>query len=286
MMLNQTLLSTAQRLRQSNVEDSLYEARMLLGHVLNMPPEELFMQPEYILNRDQIDTLQMLVQRRLKREPASYILEHKEFYGIRFKVDRRVLIPRPETETLVEEALLYIKNRTNISTDGHIIVADIGTGCGAIAISIAVNCPGVKCYATDISENALEVARQNAVDHHVADRITFLHGNLLEPLPESVDMICANPPYIKSSDIKSLNPEINLFEPYIALDGGQDGLSYVKQLLVYATQSLRPHGCIMIEIGQGQDTQVIDFIRRFHKNAHFKFSYDLNGIKRIVSICF
>jgi release factor glutamine methyltransferase len=286
MTLNQTLQNTAQLLRQSNIEDSLSEARILLGHVLNMSREEIFTQPEYVLNREQRNTLHLLVQRRLNREPSSYIIEHKEFYGTHFKVDRRVLIPRPETEILVEDALEYLKNRTDCSPDEQITIADIGTGCGAIAISIAIRCPNVKCYAIDISENALEIACRNAVDHHVLDHITFLQGNLLEPLPEAVDMICANPPYIKSSDLISLSPEIAYFEPDIALDGGHDGLSYTGQLIKNAKDHLHAHGCAMIEIGQGQDIQVADLIRHFYKNAHFEFSYDLNHIKRVIKIHF
>jgi release factor glutamine methyltransferase len=286
MTLSQMLRNTAQLLLQSEIEDSLFEARILLGHALNMSPEEILTNPEYIPSHEQATKLHSMVQRRLEREPASYIVEHKEFYGIDFKVDRRVLIPRPETELLVEEAIKHIQSPSCKRQNEIITVADIGTGSGAIAISIALQCPTVKCYAVDISKNALEVARCNANDHNVSDRIVFLHGNLYEPLPEPVDLICANPPYIGSADIGNLSPEINRFEPDIALDGGHDGLLYIGQLIEQSVNYLRPHGCVLIEIGQGQDIRIVNLIRLFHNNADFKFFNDLNHIKRVIKITF
>lgn len=286
MTLNQMLRNTAQLLRQSEIEDSLFEARILLEHALNMSPEDILTQLEYIPSHEQAARLHSMIQRRLEKEPASYIVEHKEFYGVDFKVDRRVLIPRPETEILVEEALTYIKGRTGERHNEEITIADIGTGCGAIAISIALQCPNVKCYAIDISENALEVARRNANDHNVQDRIIFLHGNLYEPLPQTVDIICANPPYISTADIRNLSPEINRFEPDIALDGGHDGLYYIGQLIEHSIEHLRPHGCVIIEIGLGHDIHVPNLIRRFHKNTRAEFIHDLNHIKRAVKITF
>ncbi len=286
MTLSQMLLNTAQLLRQSDIDDSLFEARILLGHALDMSPEQILTQPEYIPSPEQIMKLHSIVQRRLEREPASYIIEHKEFYGIDFRVDHRVLVPRPETEILVEEALAYISGIIRERQDGIITVADIGTGSGAIAISIALQPPTVKCYAVEISEDALEVARRNASDHNVQDRIVFLHGNLYEPLPEPVDLICANPPYINTADIKKLSPEISRFEPVIALDGGHDGLFYIGQLIEQSVNHLRPQGCVLIEIGLDQDIRVANLIRRFHKKAVFKFIYDLNHIKRVIKITF
>jgi release factor glutamine methyltransferase len=286
MTLSQILLNTAQLLRQSEIEDSLFEARILLGHALNMSPEQILTQPEYIPSPEQVMKLHSIVRRRMEREPASYIIGHKEFYGIDFKVDTRVLIPRPETEILVEEALAYINGRTRERQDEIITVADIGTGSGAIAISIALQCPTVKCYAVEISEDALKVARCNANDHNVEDHIVFLPGNLYEPLPEPVDLICANPPYINTADIRNLSPEVSRFEPCIALDGGHDGLFYIGQLVEQSIDHLRPHGCVLIEIGLDQDIHVANLIRRFHKNAGFKFIYDLNHIKRAIKIAF
>jgi release factor glutamine methyltransferase len=286
MTLKQTLISTARILNQSDIEDSLLEARILLGHVLCMSPEELFTRPDYKLSNEQMDMVDTLVQRRLNREPSSYIVRYKEFFGTRFHVDHRVLIPRPETEIIVEQAISFINKRIAESPDEQIILADIGTGSGAIAISIILRCPQIKCYAVDISDNALEVAKQNAIDRNVQDRIIFLKGNLLEPLPESVDILCANPPYIRSSDIADLHPEITAYEPVIALDGGQNGTQYIEQLIQQSKYYLRARGCAMIEIGEGQDVFVATLIRKLYKDAYFQFISDPNGINRMLKYRF
>jgi release factor glutamine methyltransferase len=286
MTLNQTIQKTAQLFKQHNIEDSYFEARILLGHVLQLSPEEMLTQPEYNLNAQQKKALQILIQRRMKREPAAYITGHREFYGIDFMVDRRVLIPRPETEFLVEEALKYLKYHYNghDHDDKCFTIADIGTGCGAIAISIALHISDIKIYATDISQDALDVARRNAQDHNVHERISFLQGNLLEPVPETIDLIIANLPYIKQTELDSLSTEINCFEPRIALDGGNDGLLYIGQLIEQSKKKLRDNSCLMLEIGYDQAQQVANLTRRSFINVRYEFVSDPNHIRRVIAV--
>jgi release factor glutamine methyltransferase len=286
MTLNQTLLKTAQLLDHHNIEDSFFEARILLGHLLKLSPEELLTKTEYRLAPEQEEGLHELIQKRLKREPAAYIIARKEFYGIDFMVDQRVLIPRPETELLVEEALTYFKTQpsNNLYNKKKSIIADVGTGCGAIAISLSVNQPDIHCYATDISSDALEVARYNAKFHDVVNQITFLQGNLLEPLPEPVDLILANLPYIKHSEISNLSPEIKNYEPQNALDGGAHGLLYIKQLIEQSKGKLHNNGCLILEIGYDQAQQIENFIRRSFIGSYYEFVSDPGKIKRLIKI--
>jgi release factor glutamine methyltransferase len=286
MTLDQTIRKTSLLLKQHDIEDSYFEARILLGHVLELSPEEILTQPEYSLNTQQIETLNAVIQRRINREPSAYITGHKEFYGIDFMVDRRVLIPRPETELLVEEALKFLEERcdSSVISNKHITVADIGTGCGAISISLALHTSDVEIYATDISQEALEVARQNAHNHNVQDRISFLHGNLLEPIPKPVDLIVANLPYIEHTELDDLSAEINRFEPHIALNGGNTGLLYIEQLIGHSKGKLRERGCILLEIGYNQSQYVTEFVHRSFNEVHCEFVPDPNDIKRVVKI--
>ena len=286
MTLDQTIQKTSKLLKRNNIDDSYFEARILLGHVLQLSPEEIVTQPEYDLNAQQVETLETIIQRRMRREPSAYIVGHKEFYDVNFMVDRRVLIPRPETELLVEEALKYLKEQNDSPSNNrkHRTVADIGTGCGAIAISLALHTSEIKFYATDISQDALEVARQNAQIHNVYDRISFLHGNLLEPVKEHVDLIIANLPYIEHDELYNLSTEINSYEPHIALDGGHNGLLYIEQLIGNSKEKLSDNGCLMLEIGHDQSQQVAELANRSFNNVHYEFVTDPNNIKRVIKI--
>ena len=283
MTLVQALQQYARTLTCNGIEDSHIEARTLLGHVTKLTPVQIYTQTERTLSREQAENLQELVERRLRREPAAYIVNHREFYGIDFYVDSRTLIPRPETELLVDTALELAGSGSTYPTSSPII-ADIGTGCGAIAISLALNLPRSKIYATDISSSALEVARLNCDYHRVIDHVTLLQGNLLEPLPEPVDLLIANLPYIKSSDLADLSPEIIEFEPRLAIDGGESGLDYIHQLLKQARGRINPEGCLLFEIGQNQEKEVSRLIQSCLDEVDFGFISDLNGIKRAAKI--
>lgn len=286
MTLGQALKWATHTLGLNAIEDNCLEARVLLGHILNLSPAQLYAQPERTLSHKEAKSLQQLVERRLYREPAAYIVKHKEFYGIDFYIDSRVLIPRPETELLVEEALKFAQSCiTHLpASQKPFVIADIGTGCGAIAISLALNLPQVKIYATDISSPALEVAQLNCANYHVTEQITILHGNLLDPLPEPVDLLVANLPYIKSAEISNLSPEITNFEPRAALDGGQNGLNKIRQLLKQTEGKIRPRGCLLLEIGEGQYEAVVSIINHYLLQFSSEFLMDLNGTKRVIKI--
>ncbi|MCK4274547.1 MAG: peptide chain release factor N(5)-glutamine methyltransferase, partial [Dehalococcoidales bacterium] len=194
-----------------------------------------------------------------------------------FRVDRNALIPRPETELLVEKAIRLTKSQA-ISR-----IADIGTGCGAIAVSLAVNLPGMTIYATDVSIPALELARSNCRRHGVTDRIVLLQGDMLEPLPEPVDLIIANLPYVRESDLPPNGPLS--FEPELALNGGEDGLDSIRVLCRQAGNKLRSQGFILLEIGQGQTDAAAILLQEIFPSARIEVECDLAGIERVVSLC-
>ena len=277
MTLKQVLHRAREVLATNSIEDASLEGEILLRHALNVDRVRLYSERDHELSTEQEKGFWHLIQRRLSGEPAAYIIGHREFYGLDFYIDRRVLIPRPETELLVETALKLAQTRTIAA------IADIGTGCGAIAISLALNLPRIKIYASDISADALEVARINCQKHGVVDRIQLLHGDMLEPLPEPVDLITANLPYVTKGEISRSG--LADFEPRIALDGGTDGLDKIKQLCGQARDKLGAQGCILLEIGQGQSRAVTSLIQRCFPSASVEVIPDLQGIERIVSLC-
>ena len=244
------------------------EREILLCEAYGIPLTELYAHPERYPDQD--IKYQTLLKRRLNNEPIAYIVGYQPFLGINIFVDGSVLIPRPETELLVQMA---------IDLDPK-VVADIGTGSGAIAVCLAKNLPEAKVIAIDSSPNALKMARKNAEYHQVADRCHFLEGYLLDPLTEKADLIVSNPPYIPSSEIAKLEPQIKDFEPRAALDGGEDGLHYIRQLIASSPKCLKPSGYLLIEFGFGQADKVRDLAQKhFHKVEIYK---DLAGIDRIL----
>jgi len=238
------------------------------------------MDPERQLTSEQVAVFYSLIQRRINHEPSAYITGHKEFFGLDFLVSPNALIPRPETELLVEKAIDFIKTASLKSC----LLADIGTGCGAIAIALAVHLPEVKIYGTDISPAALQTAEYNCQRHGVKDRINLLQGDLLEPLPEPVHLIIANLPYIKASDIGKLNPEISLYEPLLALNGGKDGLEIIRKLISHASIKLLGGGAVLLEIGHDQSQLVCELAKEHFTNSQNSVTRDLNGRDRVVSI--
>lgn len=282
MNLAQALQQSAHILSMNGIDDSHIEARMLISHATNLSQVQIYTEPEQTLTGEEQAKLQELVDRRLKHEPAAYILKHREFYGIDFYVDTRVLIPRPETEVIVDTALEFARSRS--CTTGPLLAADIGTGSGAIAINLALNVPGIKVYATDISPLALEVARLNCERHQVVEQVVLLLGDLLQPLPKPVDLIVANLPYIKNSELPGLSLEIAKFEPRMAIDGGKSGLECIRQLLQQVKRKINAGGCLLLEMGQNQEKEVSRLIRSCLDEVNFRFIADFNGIKRVAKI--
>ena len=257
----------------NNTADAPLESEVLLRHLLEIDRTRLYLDLDKELSAEQEEDFRKLVERRLKGEPVAYITTRREFYGLDFYVDKRVLIPRPETELLVEKALEISRNR-------HLnAIAEIGTGCGAIAVSLALNLPVTKIYATDISADALEVARLNCLKHGVANRISLLKGDLLSPLPEAADLIVANLPYVEESKLPQ-----DEFEPATALNGGADGLRYIKKLCCQLDSKLRPDGYLLLEIGQGQAENLTAFLANLFPDSEIEVTADLGGIDRVISL--
>ena len=276
MTLNQVLDRARDVLATNSIEDASLEGEILLRQALGIDRVRLYANLNSELSAEQENEFWHLVQRRLSGEPTAYIAGHREFYGLDFFVDRRVLIPRPETELLVEKAIRLAQTH-NIAT-----VADIGTGCGAIAISLAVNLPRIKIYASDVSAGALEVARLNCEKHGVAGRIRLLRGDILAPLAEPVDLILANLPYVTEQEVET--SALADFEPRLALDGGSDGLDGIRRLCEQAADRLNPQGGMLLEIGWGQGRAVTSLIRRHFPSALLEVIPDLQGMERVISL--
>ena len=247
MKVKESLRRTAAALEAGHIDDASLEAELLFMHGLGVERAGLYVRLEDDLSSSHVAALAELVNRRFKREPAAYILGHREFYGLDFYVDSSVLIPRPETELLVEEAVTFA--RSNFPS-GNPVVADIGTGSGVIAVSLARSLPGAWVYGVDISPRALDIAALNCIRHNV--RVELLAGDLLTPLSQPVDMIVANLPYIADSDMVGLSDEIRGYEPSVALAGGEDGLDVVRRLIVDAPERLKPGGVVLVEVAPVQ----------------------------------
>jgi len=272
--LKQALSRAREILTANNIEDAPLESELLLRQALKKSQVQLYLDLNHELSPKQEGTFWQLIKRCLNREPIAYIIGHREFYGLDFYVNPSVLIPRPESELLVEKAISLAQNHPLSA------IAEIGTGCGAIAISLALNLPRAKIYATDISAAALEVARFNCEQHGVLDRVYLLEGDMLDPLPEPVDLVVANLPYVKELEL----PQVNSFEPQLALNGGSDGLEKIRRLCRKVSDKLRPEGCLLLEIGQGQARAVTAFLRSLLSFAKIEIAPDLSGIDRVVSL--
>ena len=219
-----------------------------------------------------------LVARRERREPVSYILGTREFWGLAFEVGPDVLIPRQETEFIVEEALALV------GRDSRPRIVDVGTGSGCIAISLAFEIPGARVIATDLSRHALDVARRNAIRYNVGDRITFVETSFLDGVEEGADLIVSNPPYVPSVSQRGLTPEVRDYEPAVALFGGENGLDGLRSVLEGAAAKLAPGGWLVMEFGCGQDDCVTELVTGVNGLDVVKIRHDLQDIPRTV-IC-
>ncbi|MBM3166045.1 MAG: peptide chain release factor N(5)-glutamine methyltransferase [Chloroflexi bacterium] len=288
MTLAQALQTTTHVFRLNSVDYSHLEARVLLQHISRLSPAQLYSESDRLLTDEEIALLQQLVERRLLGEPSSYIVGHKEFYGHDFYVDQRVLIPRPETELLVEAALQWANTfaHSKPHSGQPLVIADIGTGCGAIAVALALGLPESIICAIDISPLAIDVARINCARHNVTEQVVLLQGNLLEPLPKPADLVIANLPYIKTPDLANLSPEIARFEPLLSIHGGEDGLRVIESLLSQLEGKILPHSCLLLEIGRGQGNELSSLLKRYIPHADCVFLSDYGGVNRVVKITF
>tara|TARA_B100000530_G_scaffold335503_1_gene287736 strand:+ start:196 stop:1035 length:840 start_codon:yes stop_codon:yes gene_type:complete len=276
MKIKDNLNISGELLMKSGSPDSRLEAEILLRHVLKIDRATMFSNLENILDSKQENDIAELVQRRLANEPLSYITGTREFYSLDFQITSAVLIPRQETETLVDEVI-------KIAKENPLKIVDVGTGSGAIAIALAVNLPLAKIIATDISVDALHVAESNIKMNDVFSRINLKQGNLLDVLDEKVDVIVSNPPYIPSNQIEHLQPEVKK-EPHIALDGGSDGLEYIRKLIGNCSEKLNNNGHIFIEIDPSQSEEVLKIADTHFPDARTAIIKDLSQNNRVLSI--
>jgi release factor glutamine methyltransferase len=260
------------------------DARVLLAQILDKPRTWLTAHPETPLTRSQLTTVEKAVSRLEAGEPLPYVLGHWEFFGLDLEISADVLIPRPETELMVERAIAWL-----MATRERRTIADVGTGSGCIAIAIAKSIPNAKLMATDISRPALEVARRNARRHNVAGRIDFIQCDLLpphppDPLPTDLhfDLICANLPYIPTRTLQGL--DVYGREPTLALDGGADGLDIIRRLLRIAPEWLAPGGMILLEIEASQGMSAVSLAYDVFDKVEIRLHQDLAGHDRLLEI--
>jgi release factor glutamine methyltransferase len=261
------------------------DAQVLLGHVLHAERAMLYAHPERTLTTGEERQFEALLARRRRGEPVAYLVGQKEFYGLEFLVDRRVLIPRPETELLVEEALAEARRR--LERGQTPLIADVGTGSGAIAIALAVAEPRLPLlYAIDLSPEALAVARLNCERHGVAGRVRLLQGDLLEPLPEPVDLLVANLPYVGTEEQALLAADVRAFEPAQALFAGPHGLDLLGRFLQQIAEraALREGGLILLEIGYQQRAPLERLVRALWPQAQIVCKQDYAGLDRLLTI--
>jgi release factor glutamine methyltransferase len=277
------LTGAIQTLEHEGVESPRLDAELLLAHVLGVNRAAILAWPERRLTPKELTRYRDLVARRAAREPLAYIIGHREFFDLDFAVDPRVLIPRPETELLMEYAL-SLARQMRPPNGGAMEIADVGAGSGAIAVTLAVHLPWATVYALDGSAGALAVTDENAHWHGVADRVHCLVGDLLEPLPQAVDLIAANLPYVTTAEWEELPPEIRDYEPRDALDGGADGLQCIRRLLGMAGSYLRPGGRILLEIGAAQGDQAVALAGKHFPQAEVRLHQDYAGLDRLVIV--
>lgn len=257
MTVLEAIQKSADFLGKKGVESSRLQAELLLAHQLKMPRMKLYLNFDRVLTSTETDSLRELVKRRAAREPLQHIVGSTSFCGLEISVTRHALIPRPETEMLAELGWKFLLAAPKQGEGGSTCL-DFGTGTGCIAIALAVKCPNAKVTALDISPDALTLARQNAEQNKVAERIQFLPGDGFAALPASAqfDLIVSNPPYIASAEIETLDPEVKDFDPRTALDGGADGLDFYRRLAKEAKAFLKSAGKIMMEFGDGQSSDI------------------------------
>jgi release factor glutamine methyltransferase len=313
-----TLAWATDHLRAASTTPRL-DAELLLAHVLGWSRARVLAEGRVLLADTDLVAFRALVTRRAALEPVAYLLGHKEFYGLGFIVDRSVLVPRPETELLVDLALALARPPTtdhrpltadratknqqprteNQENDAllsdltrspsqpvvgrwwSVVVADIGTGSGCIAVAVAAHLPGALVYATDLAPDALRIARQNVERHSLTARVQLLQGDLLDPLPEPVDLLLSNPPY---TILAQIDAGVRRHEPHLALDGGPDGLVVYRRLLAAAPARLRPGGAVVLEIGAEQAVTVSDLARKHFPAAQIEIYQDLAGHDRVVVV--
>ena len=270
-MLSKLLAKAAHQFSKAGFQTPELDAKLLLQHITGYSSAELISKSNDIISVEQSIEFADSVERRLVHEPIHRIIGYREFYGRDFLLSNETLIPRPDTETLVE-TVINLKPAK---------VLEIGTGSGAIAVSLAAELPEVEVTATDISKGALEIAARNATVHDVDERIEFFEADLFEGVTGKFDLIVSNPPYIPSAEIKTLQKEVQAFDPIKALDGGGDGLDFYRSIFEQSAEFLQSKGTICVEIGLGQEEDVSQ-IATNNRYSNINLIKDLSKINRVV----
>jgi release factor glutamine methyltransferase len=299
-----------ERLERAGVETASLDAACLLEAASGIPRWRFVLEPQRPIAHGRADLVALMLSRREAREPIAYILGAKEFWSLSLAVSRDVLVPRPETETLVEAVLEKISSRCQVPSSAaqfqvpgsrfqvfydleletrnpELRIVDLGTGCGAIALALATEIPLGRVYALDRSRAALRIASRNATALGLAGRVQFLAGDLFEPLRTArggggFDLIVSNPPYIPSGALALLPPEIAAYEPLEALDGGPDGLRFHRRIIEEAPGYLRAGGWLALEMGDGQLSAAVELLRKSHGFGPAEVKKDLAGHDRVV----
>ena len=277
------ITDTQRTLEQAGIDSAGQEALWIIMHALRLPAYQIVTNRDRALSFAELQAVRALIGRRVAREPLQYVLGTQEFCGLEFEVNPAVLIPRPETELLVE----YIAHR--IPVERRATIVDVCTGSGCIAVAIARMRPQARVIATDLSTASLNTAKQNAARHAVGERITWLEGDLLGPLTDqklegSIDLIVSNPPYIAETDWATLQPEVHLYEPRSALVAGALGTELHERLLQEAGRYLVPGGALIMEIGAGQARALRRMVDQIPGYRFHKLVYDAAGLERVVIV--
>lgn len=263
------------------LENPRTDAEILLADSLQCQRIDLYLRHDQPLHEDELSNFKVSVQRRAQREPVAYILGTKEFWSLDFRMTPDVLIPRPETEGLVETALQLLPENAPVR------VLELGTGSGIITIALAHERPNWRFWASDFSEKAIEIARSNARDHQLEERVLWRTANWFDGLHETekgMDLIISNPPYIATPDLKKLEPDVRNYEPMHALDGGQEGLDSIGHIIRTATTYLRPDGWLLLEIGYDQGSAVLGLARQSGTFYQMAVDKDFAGLDRIARL--
>lgn len=277
MTVKQLLQTGIVMLEKNNIENPIMHARILLENTLQVNREYIVVNDKEVVDKIKESNYLENINRLINGEPIQYITNYQEFMKLDFYVDENVLIPRADTEILVEEAINFIrKNKKK-----NLKVLDMCTGSGAIAISIAKNIESVKVYAVDLSEKALEVAQRNALQNSVLDKCEFIKSDMFENIKERFDVIISNPPYIRKKDIENLDVNVQK-EPLMALDGGEDGLDFYRILIDNAYKFLEKDGLLFLEIGYDQKEEVMSLLKKSYKYKDIYSKKDLSGNDRII----
>ena len=278
MTVLEAIQKSTEFLAKKGVESPRLQTELLLAHQLKLPRMKLYLNFDRVLTSPETDGLRELIKRRAAREPLQHITGATNFCGHEIVVSRHALVPRPETELLAELGWKFLATR-----NGQPTALDFGTGTGCLAIAIAAKCPAAQITALDISADALALAKKNAAQNEVAERIEFLLGDGFAALPPNsqFDLIVSNPPYIASAEIATLEPEVKDFDPRAALDGGADGLDFYRRLAREAKNFLKPEGKIILEFGDGQAAAISEIFRA-EKWRVESVEKDFSGRERIL----